>query len=130
MEKRGVTGGAIIDIDIPHKLNVPYNDNKLEDEIDNALKDCYSKEADGISKYTAIEKVLNIKGWEKAVADKKLVILLWNENEGYQIMPMKKEPKPKRGYTAIEEQIIKLEKHFVPGELAKAVRVAIKISTI
>lgn len=128
-EMRGVTGGAIVDIDVPHQINVPYSDEELEDELMKAMEECYSKEADVKSNTTAIEKVLNIKGWEKAVKDKKLVDFSWTEDGGYKVTPTRKEHKPKRGYTYLSAQSIMLGKQFAPGELAKSVRKAIEIST-
>jgi hypothetical protein len=128
-EKKGVIGGAIADIDIAHQLNTPYTNEELETELMKALAECYSKEADMQSKTTVIEKLLNIKGWEKAVNDKKLVDLTWTEEGGYEVTPTRKEHKPKRGYTYLSTQAIKLGKQVAPGGLAKAVATAIEIST-
>jgi hypothetical protein len=129
-EKQGVTGGAIVDINVPHRLNATYNDKELEDELMKAMEDCYTKDADSTSKVTPIEKILNIKSWGKAVKDKKLVDVSWTEEEGYQVTPTQKEQLPKRGYIYLEDQSIKLGKQLVPGKLAKAIKEAIKISTI
>jgi hypothetical protein len=126
-EMRGVTGGAIVGIDLPHQLKPPFDNSVMENEIQKAFDECYSKEADLSS--TPIERFLKIKGYGKAVEGKKLVSVRWTEDTGYVVIPTRKEHKPKRGYIHLNEQSINLGKQFAPGEMAKAVRTAIEIST-
>ncbi|MDR7073554.1 hypothetical protein [Fictibacillus barbaricus] len=80
------------------------------------------------SKQSIIERVLGINGYGKATKNLKLIQFEWNKKDGYDVRPYQR--KPRRGYVIMEEQIIQLGKKIVPGQLAQAVKRAIKIAKL
>jgi len=90
---------------------------------------CYSKKTDSdFPKVTALEKYLNIKGYAKAVVDKKVVSLHWNNDEGYMVTPTTKIPK--KGYVKQKENAINLGRKLKSYELAEALQTAMNLSKI
>ena len=102
-------------------------DIELERILYLSLSQCFSEEANDSSEIGALEVHLNIKGYVKAVKNKKLIALEWDCDDGYYVVPTRKIPK--QGFVDIEDKIIRLGKKIVEGELAKAVRQAIELSS-
>ncbi|WP_430509153.1 hypothetical protein [Gottfriedia solisilvae] len=122
-------GGASMEIDKIRSLDSPYTDNQIEELLKDALSLCFSlnpNEED--TSLTPIEKFLGVKGYAKAVKDKKLIVLNWNIDEGYYITPTEK--LPRKGYAHLKKYRINLGLELMKGELAKAVRDAIQLSKI
>lgn len=119
--------GGTKDIAIVNQLNVPYSEIELDEMLKLALEQCYSLKPDEDLKITVIEKFLNIKGYSKAVKQRRWIGLEWDYKNGYTISPTQKIQK--RGYVIIEEKIIKLGHENTSGELAKAVIEAMQLST-
>lgn len=122
-------GGAIMDIDLITQLNSPYTDYELEETLLKALQLCYTKEPSDNLKSTAIEKFLNIKGYGKAVKDKKLITFEWSKETGFTVTPTCK--LQKKGYINLDDnKIFVLGHDFEKDALAKAVRESITLSII
>ena len=77
---------------------------------------------------TAIEKILGIKGYSKAVKNKKLVLVDWDIDEGYTVTPTEKIPR--RGYVHLIELAKKLPLDCSKNRLAEAVIEAFHLSKI
>jgi hypothetical protein len=122
--------GGTSDIDIVHYLGSPYSNYELGTTLMTALAECYSKKPDLDSKSTVIERFLHIKGYAKAVIDKKFFSVEWKAKEGYKVIPTRQEHKPKKGFLYMNDRIIRIKQEPSPEELAEAVREAIRISTI
>ena len=119
-------GGAIVDLDLIVKLDFPYSDNDLENSLMRAIEDCFSIEPNVSLSVSALERFLNIKGFSKAVKDKRLVILEWNCDEGYFFLPTKK--LTKQGFEHLESEKIYVGKKLIKGVLSKKFMDAIKLS--
>lgn len=120
-------GGATMEIDLITQLNLPYSDEELEEALKKALEQCHSKAPNDDLKITVMETFLNVKGYSKAVKDKKLINFNWRIDEGYKITPTQKIPK--KGYVHLKDKEIMLGQDLKTGELARAVKEAISIST-
>ncbi|MDD2372739.1 MAG: hypothetical protein PHI03_13845 [Bacteroidales bacterium] len=114
-------------LDIVFQLSSPYNDSQLEQFLIAAMDKCYSLKADDTPGPTVLEKHLGIKGYAKAVKSRRLVNYDWVLNSGYVVIPTNK--KPRQGFVHQEDKTIKLGKELKTGELAKAFREAMQLST-
>lgn len=121
-------GGAIMEIDLISQLNSPYSDYELEEVILKAMEFCYTKDPDDNLKSTAIEKFFNIKGYSRAVKDKRLITFEWSNNIGFTVTPTCKIQK--KGYVNIEDKIFLLGHNLERDALANAVRESITLSFI
>lgn len=115
------------DLDIVFQLNSPYNDSQLEQFLIGAINKSYSQKADDILRPTVLEKYLGVKGYAKAVKSRRLVGFDWFLDSGYVVMPTNKIPK--QGFVHQEDKAIKLGKETKSGELARAFREAMQLST-
>jgi len=79
---------------------------------------CYSKESDDSSEISPLEKHLKIKGYSKAVKNRRLIGFDWHHDTGYELIPTHK--KPRQGFVYIEDKTIKIGKELKEGELSKA----------
>jgi hypothetical protein len=120
--------GGTIEIDVEQRLNAPFTLEELESKLMLSFTNCFSKELDENSKVTAIEKILKIKGYSKAVKNKKLVHVDWDVNEGYSVIPTDKIPK--RGYVHQTSNVILIPLEYKKNTLADAVIKAISLSSI
>lgn len=117
-----------MDIHIVNTLVQPITEDELDALLYKTLDQCYSlyPEEDSIS---PIERFLKVRGYSKAVKDKKYVSLGWNTFEGYSVTPTQRS-KGKKGYVHLES----LTKTFTlepgKGQLARAVLQAIDESRI
>jgi hypothetical protein len=109
-------------------LRAPYNDKQIEFLLSCSMDKCYSEKADDTAKESVLEKFLNVKGFENAVKKRRLVNYEWVEDSGYKIIPTNK--KPQQGFVHLENETIRLGKEIKNGELAKAFRAAIQLSSI
>ncbi|MDF9845556.1 MULTISPECIES: hypothetical protein [unclassified Paenibacillus] len=108
------------------ELRHPYNTEELQSVIEESFKRCYSQEVDNdFPKVTAIEKHLKIKGYKKAIKNKKVVNLHWDE-EGYQVTPTTYSDK--KGYVHQEGNTFFLGKELNESSLAEALLKAIRLS--
>lgn len=117
-----------IGIDLVSQLDAPYNDEEIEHAIKTAYDQCFTKKPDENIKETPIERFLKVKGYKKAVKDKKVINFFWNVDEGYTITPTKMIPK--QGYAHMIDRAFRLGHNPQKGEIAKAIREAMKISII
>ena len=120
-EKYGLMG-----IDIVFSLSSPYSDEQLEQLLLEAMKKCYFQKADDSSGVSPLEKFLKVKGYAKAVKNKRLISFDWFKDEGYIVIPTEK--KPRYGFVNIDDKSIRLGTEFKSGMLANAFREAMKIS--
>lgn len=110
------------------ELKYPYTIEELQSTLEEGFKRCYSQNVDKeFPKVTAIENHLKIKGYKKAVKNKKIVNLHWDE-EGYQVTPTTYSDK--KGYVHQEEITFFLGKKIKPFSLAEALLKAISLSKI
>lgn len=120
--------GGTMEIELIKHLPYPYRDEEVEEALVEAMKLCFTKDPDDAPGYrTAIEKYLNIKGYAKAVKDKKLIEFHWDIDDGYSVIPSQKIPK--QGYIDLTDKTIWLGKEIKKGELARALKEAMEIST-
>lgn len=118
--------GAIVDLDIVNGLQFPYSDENLEKVLKKTLNQCFSQVPNDTTNESSLERYLNVKGFSKAVKDKKLVVFGWNNEEGYYVIPTKKIPK--RGFVDIEDKKLYLGNELNDGILAKAIKEAIQVA--
>ena len=116
-----------IDINLAFQLKSPYTDEELEKSISKALVQCFRLKPNEDIKETVIERFLKIKGYSKAVNERRFVSLFWNVDEGYIVTPTKKVPR--QGYVHINDKALKLGLKPRMGEISLAIRQAIKLST-
>jgi len=114
------------DLDIANVLNTPYSDNELENLLIETLNQCYSQKPNDTENSSFVERLLKVKGYEKAVKNRKLIGVNWNSDKGYSVIPTRKVPK--QGYIDMENAEIFVGKNFKSGELAKAFKEAILMS--
>jgi hypothetical protein len=119
--------GGALDLDLPIRLDFPYNDDDLENEIYYAFEQCFSLIPDENAKETVLEKALNIKGYSKAARDRRFISAFWNVDEGYIVTPTQKVPR--QGYCHLTEKAFELGSNPKKREIATAIRAAISIST-
>ncbi|RCX07643.1 hypothetical protein DFR58_1503 [Anaerobacterium chartisolvens] len=120
-------GGATAEIDIVNEILVPYSDDDLEKALINAMELCYSKDPDADGDISPIAKHLKVKGYSKAVKNKRYICFRWDIDDGYYLIPTEKVPK--RGYVHQEDKIIMLGKNIEYGKLAQAVKEALNLAT-
>lgn len=118
--------GALIDLDIVNELQFPYSDEDLEEILIKSLNECFSKKPYDLTSESSLERYLNVKGFSKAVKDRKLIVFGWNCDEGYYVIPTNKIPK--RGFVDIEERKFYIGMELREGILAKAIRESIKVA--
>lgn len=118
--------GAIKELSIVNQLNKPFLENDLYIELVKTLDQCFSEEPDDTTNLSALEKFLDIKGYSKATKNRKLIILQWNNKEGYYITPTKKVPR--EGFTHLEDKTIMLGDSLECNGLLSAVTKAIELS--
>jgi len=119
--------GGAVDIDLAVQLNSPYSDEELEKVVFTAFDKCFSITPDEQIKETAIEKFLNVKGYSKAVKDRRFISFFWNDDEGYIITPTQKVPR--QGYCHLNDKAFRLGMTPKSNEIAKAIREAVLISS-
>jgi hypothetical protein len=88
---------------------------------------CFTKTHDDSTNVTTLEKYLKVKGYGKVVKNKRCITFWWNINDGYFVVPINKIHKG--SFVEIEEKKVYLGREIKEGELAKAVRKSMKIST-
>ena len=86
---------AIICIDIVNQLLIPYTDEELENILRLAFSQCYSKEPDDTTNVSSLERYLKIRGYSKAVKNRKLILCEWDSDDEYYIITTKK---PQKGF--------------------------------
>ncbi len=119
--------GGLIELNLPVQLLSPYSDIELEKVINQTLDRCFSIIPED-DKMTPIEKFLSIKGYSRAVKERRFISFFWNVDEGYRITPTKKESR--QGYCSMIDKAIRLGLNPKEGEIAKAIREAMKLSTL
>ncbi len=121
--KRGTTVG----LDLPFQLFNPYTDEELEKEVHQAMDCCFCIIPEDNDRVTPLEKLLKIKGYSRAVKERRFISFFWNVDEGYIITPSQKTPR--QGYNSIKGKEIRLGLNPKEGEIAKAIREAMKLSS-
>ncbi|WP_033166102.1 hypothetical protein [Clostridium sp. KNHs205] len=121
------TRGTTVDLDLAVQLLQPYTDQELERMIYQIMDECFSVIPDDEDKVTPIEKLLKIKGYSRAVKERRFISFLWDIDEGYIITPTKKVPR--QGYCHMVDKSFRLGMNPKEGEIAKAIREAMKLST-
>lgn len=120
--------GATMELDLLKHLAFPYSDVEVEETLLKAMELCFSMEPDDAPGYrTVMEKYLNVKGYAKAVKDKKCIIFHWDVDDGYSVTATQKVPK--EGYVHLKDKAIQLGKDIKKGELVKVLKEAIQLST-
>lgn len=112
--------GLLMGIDMVIRLDSPYTDEQLETAIFEAMNNCFLKEADAAS---GLERHLGVKGYAKAVKDRRLVIIRREKGVGYII---NSSIKNRENYVFNEE--INLGEVLEEGIVAKAFRQALAMS--
>lgn len=120
--------GGTVEIDVEQRLNDSYSLEELEEKLMLSFANCYSKVFDENLKVTALEKIVNIKGYSKAVKNKKLILVDWTQSEGYSVIPTDKIPQ--RGFVHQTENAIFVPLVYPENALAEAVVEAISLSKI
>lgn len=116
----------ITDLNLSIELVPPYSDKKLEEKLNEALKMCFSYVPDDISYKNAVEKSNASKTYNRKVKGKRLISLFWNKADGYMIEPYKKAKD--KGFSIIEEKVIRLGNKTSEGIFADAIKEAMKIA--
>ena len=127
---RGISkklGGVILDIERYRFLEKGFTDDMLETCVLAAFEDWNSIEPAGELKPTAIEKILKIKGYLKAVKPMRYINVEWDSDEGYKVIPTKNNGR--KGFVHLEEAAIRIGGTVRDGNLAHAIRTAIIKST-
>ena len=120
--------GATMELDILKHLAFPFSDEEVEEALLESMDLCFSEDPDDAPGYrTVMEKYLNVKGYAKAVKDKKCIIFHWDVDDGYSITATQKVPK--EGYIHLKDKVISLGMDIKKGELAKALKEAMQLST-
>ncbi|EKD94630.1 MAG: hypothetical protein ACD_26C00004G0001 [uncultured bacterium] len=119
-EKYGTMG-----LDLFYQLDSPYSNDELEKTLHEALDMCCSKKPQDDTTESSIERHLKVKGFSKAVKDKKLVSVNWNIDDGFYVTPTQKIPK--KGYVHMNDIILGKELEY--GALTKALKFAILSSS-
>jgi hypothetical protein len=126
-EMRGVIGGAIAEMDDVIYLPFPYQDEKLENALYDAFERCHTREPKWVDGLTPMEQYLNVKGYAKAVKNKRCILINWSVDRGYSVIPTKKIPK--QGYIHQNEIELHLGRTVSKGDFAIAVNKALTLST-
>lgn len=109
------------------ELKHPYTLEQLQFALEEGLQLCYSQNVDSdFPKVTSLEKYLNVKGYKKAIKNKKVVSLFWNKEDGYQVTPTTYADK--KGFVHQEENTIILGAKPASLGIAEAVVKAITLS--
>lgn len=116
----------ITDLNFSIKLIPPYSDGELEEKLFKAMKMCFSYEPDDLSYNNDAEKTNASKNYNKEVKGKRLISLFWNKVDGYVVEPYKKAKD--KGFTIIDEYVIRLGTSIAEGTLANAIKEAMKRS--
>lgn len=119
-------GRAIMELDIVYQLNIPYSDEQLVRILKESLSKCFSEKPFNDIKQSALERYLNINGYSRAVKGLNLVVLGWDDEQGYYVTPTNKIPK--QGFVSIEDKIISLGMNLDDQILAKAMKEAFRIA--
>ena len=73
--------GATMELDILKHLAFPFSDEEVEEALLESMDLCFSEDPDDAPGYrTVMEKYLNVKGYAKAVKDKKCIIFHWDSS--------------------------------------------------
>lgn len=118
-------GGVTAEIDVVNIMTFPYSDEEVEEALINAMKLCYTKNPDD-DNLSPIEKYLRVKGYSKAVKDKRLVCFRWDIDDGYYLIPTEKIPK--RGFVHKEDKAIMLGEAIGKGKLSASLKEALGLS--
>jgi hypothetical protein len=121
---------AIVDIDEILTLTAPYSDVRLERFIHSVFELCFSVTPEDIPKCVPLQKHLGVKGHSAAVKGLGRVALLWTVGEGYTITPTRKSAELKNAFVNIDDKAYKVDANYVDGELAKALRHTMLLSSI
>jgi len=70
-------------------LPQPYDMEALEAFLTTSMDKCHSKEPAGDGEISALEKHFGVKGWVKAEKNLRLVIVVWSDDWGLTLTPMK-----------------------------------------
>jgi|GEM_PF-1973018 hypothetical protein len=123
---RGISkkwGGTIIDIERYRFLEKGFTNDMLESCVLEAFEDWNSIEPAEELKPSAIEKILKIKGYLKAVKHMSYISVEWDSDEGYKMIPTKNNGR--KGFVHLEEEAISIGGTVRDGNLAHAIRTAI-----
>jgi hypothetical protein len=123
---RGISkkwGGFIMDLERHRFLERGFTDDMLETCVLEAFDDWNTIEPAEELKPTAIEKILHIKGYVKAVKHMSYICVEWDSDEGYKIIPTKNNGK--KGFVHLENEAVNIGDTVRDGNLAHAIRTAI-----
>lgn len=118
---------SLAELDIVLALSAPYTDEDLEAFLLEAYGKCYSQKSNDTTNVSPLEKYLNVKGYSKAIKNRRVVLLHWFKENGYEIVPTNKIPR--RGYDHIEEKTFKIGKEIKDKNLSNAFKEAMQLST-
>lgn len=117
---------CIAGIDLVLEIKKPYSDMELELFLKEAIDKCYSMKSDDSSEVSSLEKYLDIKGFAKAVKNRRVISFGWYYDIGYVLVPTHK--KPRQGFVHMEDKTIKLGQELKEGELSKAFKEVAELS--
>ncbi|GGI12897.1 hypothetical protein [Gottfriedia solisilvae] len=123
-----LVGLGIIEIENIEKVTVPFQDSELYNKINNCLEQCYSRIPPIPAKSSSLAIMLNKKNYSQATKNKKLIVLTWDEDEGYIICPTQKEKR--NGYQHLVESQLILGQKLDETNLTSAINKCIELSTI
>ena len=113
-------------IDLSIELIPPYSDADIEDRLSKTMKLCFTYEPEDVTYNSNAEKANASKTYNKKMRGNRLISIHWIKKEGYKITPFEKAKD--RGYTAMEENTIQLGLLPTKGDLAIAIKKAIKVT--
>lgn len=114
------------DLNFKIELIPPYADAELEEKLFSAMNMCFSYEPVDQTYNSNEEKVTASKTYNKEMKGKRLISLHWNKVDGYVVEPFKKAKD--RGFTIIDENVIRVGTSITKGTLANAIKEAMKRS--
>ncbi|KEO83318.1 hypothetical protein [Tumebacillus flagellatus] len=117
--------GGTLEIEIYHVLEEDCPDNVLEENLLEALEECLNKPNEDLSK-SPIEKLLN-KRYLQIIKGAKYVALDWSIRKGYSVLPTSNQGK--NGFILKKDETLLLGESLQGGDLAKAVRKALELSS-
>jgi hypothetical protein len=121
---------ALVDIDGIVRLSIPYGDGELESFLKTVFDECYSQTLKELPKQSALQRYLGVKSYTASIEGLGFVSLRWLKSEGYKVTPTWQNARQKSSFDHMDDKTIQVANGFLSGELANALRKAMKLSPI
>lgn len=121
---------SLVDIDGIIRLNTPYSDEELESFLKTVFDRCYSQTLEELPKPSALQRFLGVKSYTASIKGLGFVNLRWLKSEGYKVTPTWRNARQKSSFDHMDEKTIQIANGFLCGELANALKQAMKLSPI